>query len=164
MSCLFTFYLSCQLAYNFVYCLWRRGSTSFCIEYLYVPNVCLQAALVLIWIAYCMFVRERHKSECYQYNIADLERRREILSAVNEAPTETKKEITAGVFILPSLRKPKNEGYYNRPDYPESPPPMSHPSTDRLINILDGEDHGCHTAHYSDGICEVVSHQACSDV
>lgn len=99
-----------------------------------------------------MFVRERHKSEFYQYNISDLQHRAYQLSLEEEKKAE-KKEITAGIFILPSRRKQKDEEYYKRPDYPESPVPRLDTSTDRLVDIFnDNVD-----VHYRDGIIEVDS-------
>lgn len=113
----------------------------------------MQAALVIIWIAYCMFVRERHKSEFFHHNIADLQRRNHILDeTVDEKPT--KKEMAVGVFVLPSRHKQNIEEYDKRPDYPESPPHVSHHSTEKLIDMLDDNI----DVHYGDGIYEIDSH------
>lgn len=100
-----------------------------------------------------MFVRERHKSEYYQYNICDLQRREGQLAEITDSRPDIKEEkgITAGIFILPSRHKHKNEGYDRRPDYPESPPRMV--GTEQLIEIVsDAVDD-----HYKDGIYEVDS-------
>ncbi|KAG6454420.1 uncharacterized protein LOC115446270 [Manduca sexta] len=116
------------------------------------------AALVLAWIAYCMFVRERHKSEVYQYSISDLQHRNYLMSQTPENEKKEEKELTVGYFVLPS-RKHKEEDYNNRPDYPESPVPISQPSTDKLIEILNEEE-----THYKDGIYEVDSKVMYSEV
>ncbi|KAL0820553.1 hypothetical protein ABMA28_006401 [Loxostege sticticalis] len=106
------------------------------------------AAIVVLWIAYCMFVRERHKSEFYHHNISDLQRRQCVLS--QEDDKVDKKEITAGIFILPSRRKHKDEDYVKRPDYPESPVHRMETGTDQLIEIFnDNVD-----VHYKDGIID----------
>nr|XP_021190530.2 uncharacterized protein LOC110376390 [Helicoverpa armigera] len=120
------------------------------------------AALVIIWIAYCMFVRERHKSEVFHHNIADIQHKNYVLQMEDEEPKkDVKKDLAVGVFVLPSRHKQKTETYDKRPDYPESPVHVTH-STDKLINILnDSAD----DLHYKDGIYEVDSHQPChSDV
>lgn len=99
-----------------------------------------------------MFIRERHKSESYQYNISDLQHKNYLLTLQQDDLVEKEaKEVTAGVLIL-SSRKHKDE-YEKRPDYPESPSPVS-PSQDKLIEILN--DTGVETeACYRDGIYEV---------
>ncbi|XP_013187541.2 uncharacterized protein LOC106132632 [Amyelois transitella] len=96
------------------------------------------AALVIAWIAYCMFVRERHKSEFYQYDINDLQRTKCTPSEATVGKEEVKEEksgIRAGIFILPSRHRHKDEDYEKRPDYPESPAPRM-VGTDNLIEIL----------------------------
>ncbi|KAJ8714969.1 hypothetical protein PYW08_004950 [Mythimna loreyi] len=111
------------------------------------------AALVIAWIAYCMFIRERPKSEFFHHNITDLQRRNYILDeTVDEVPS--KKEMAVGVFVLPSRHKQKIEEYDKRPDYPESPAhKISHNSTEKLVDMLeDSLD-----VHYRDGIYEVDS-------
>lgn len=105
--------------------------------------------MVIAWIAYCMFVKEKHKSEFYHHNISDLQRRNEILGQVEETTPE-KKDIGVGILVLPSRHKNNDDQFEKRPDYPESPIPISMPSTDKLIEILD-------EAHYRDGIYEVDS-------
>ncbi|CAG9795802.1 unnamed protein product [Diatraea saccharalis] len=107
------------------------------------------AALVVIWIAYCMFVRERHKSEFYQYNISDLQHREFEQPPQNEKVME-KKEITAGIFILPSRRKQKDD-YVKRPDYPESPTHQMDTGTDKLIEIF---NENTADIHFRDGIMD----------
>ncbi|KAF9424879.1 hypothetical protein HW555_000180 [Spodoptera exigua] len=116
------------------------------------------AAFVIMWIAYCMFIRERHKSEFFHHNISDLQRKNYILDMEqNEDEVPSKKEMAVGVLVLPSRRKHKIEEYDKRPDYPESPPHISHHSTDKLIDILgDTAD-----VHYKDGIYEVDSPRLC---
>ncbi|XP_075981777.1 uncharacterized protein LOC142980291 [Anticarsia gemmatalis] len=111
------------------------------------------AVLVIAWIAYCMFVREKHKSEFFHHNISDLQRRNQILN-INEESAPEKKDMSVGVFVLPSRHKQKDEEYDKRPDYPESPVPVSHPSTDKLLEILNDGDAD---VHYRDGIYEVDS-------
>lgn len=103
-----------------------------------------------------MFVREKHKSEFYHHNIADLKRRNYILNQADETVPEAKqeKDISVGVFVLPSRHKQKDEKYDRRPDYPESPVPISLPSTEKLIEILNDGDSDI---HYRDGIYEVDS-------
>ncbi|XP_053614663.1 uncharacterized protein LOC128677674 [Plodia interpunctella] len=116
------------------------------------------AALVVAWIAYCMFVRERHKSEYHQYDISDLQRRQCATGEsadVNKSMTEVKEEkagIRAGIFILPSRHKHNDEDYDKRPDYPESPAPRM-VGTDRLIEILNDSVE----VHNKEGIYEVDS-------
>lgn len=88
--------------------------------------------LVVIWIAYCMFCRERHKSELHQYNISDIRHKLEI-----EAQQEEKKQtgLSAGIFILPRI-KTKNDEYDKRPDYPESPAPIVQTGPEELIKMF----------------------------
>lgn len=114
-----------------------------------------QAVIVIAWIAYCLFVRERHKSELYQYDIGDLKIRNQLNSLSDEhVDREKEKEVTAGVIFLPSRHR-QIDDYEKRPDYPESSASMN-PSTDRLIEILNDSDDGVETAaHYKDGIYEV---------
>lgn len=81
-----------------------------------------------------MFFKERHKSESYQYDISDLRRRNYELAQEREEQVKVK-EITAGIFMLPSRQKHKDE-YDKRPDYPESPAPKLEPRTDQLIEIF----------------------------
>ncbi|XP_028174942.1 uncharacterized protein LOC114363426 [Ostrinia furnacalis] len=111
------------------------------------------AAIVVVWIVYCMFIRERHKSEFYHYNISDLQRRQYELSEETEKEVE-KKEITAGIFILPSRRKQKDEDYDKRPDYPESPVHCMETGTEQLIEIFNDN---AVDIHYRDGIIEIDS-------
>ncbi|XP_011568443.3 uncharacterized protein LOC105398088 [Plutella xylostella] len=96
------------------------------------------AVFVVIWITYCMFCRERHKSELYQYNISDLLHKNQI-EAQN---LEEKKEsgLAAGIFILPSRHKQADDEYEKRPDYPESPVSALRPGPDDLVKILDDSD------------------------
>uniref|UniRef100_A0A2A4IYG9 Uncharacterized protein n=1 Tax=Heliothis virescens TaxID=7102 RepID=A0A2A4IYG9_HELVI len=115
------------------------------------------AALVIIWIAYCMFVRERHKSERFHHNIADIQHKNYVLSQM-EDEVPVKKDLGVGVFVLPSRHKQKTEDYDKRPDYPESPVHVTHQSTDKLIHIL---NESADDLHYKDGIYEVDSHQPC---
>ncbi|XP_072942932.1 uncharacterized protein [Epargyreus clarus] len=93
------------------------------------------ALFVIAWITYCMFFKERHKSESYQYDISDLRKRNYELAQEQEEQVKTK-EIAAGIFILPSRQKHKDE-YDKRPDYPESPAPRLEPKTDKLIEIFE---------------------------
>ncbi|KAJ0174090.1 hypothetical protein K1T71_010236 [Dendrolimus kikuchii] len=113
------------------------------------------AALVVAWIAYCMFVRERHKSESYQYNISDLQHRNYLHTQEEDEVPDAKKnkEITAGFFYLPSRHKDKDD-YVKRPDYPEGPVSLTSPSTEKLIEMLNESA----DVHYKDGIYEVDSH------
>lgn len=113
----------------------------------YLRHDFLQAGVVLAWIAYCMFIRERHKSESYQYTISDIRYKNQLL-CLNEGDVE--KELTAGVLILSSHRKQRDEEYGSRPDYPESPAPVS-PIKEKLIDEFDGVE------AYKDGIYEVNS-------
>ncbi|CAH2089590.1 unnamed protein product [Euphydryas editha] len=93
------------------------------------------AAFLIAWIAYCMFCRERHKSENYQYDISDL--RRKNYELAQEQQESNTKEITAGIFIMPSRHKQKEDNSYNkRPDYPEGPVANMQPRTDKLIEIF----------------------------
>ena len=81
-----------------------------------------------------MFCRERHKSENYQYNISDLQRKNYEFAQEQE---NTTKEVTAGVFIMPSRHKQNEDFTYNkRPDYPEGTAKNLQPKTDQLIEIL----------------------------
>ncbi|RVE43735.1 hypothetical protein evm_011584 [Chilo suppressalis] len=108
------------------------------------------AALVVLWIAYCMFVRERHKSEFYHYNISDLHHRQFEQTAEKEQEKEKKAPgITAGIFILPSRRKQKDD-YVQRPDYPETPQQMD-TGTDKLIEIF---NENTADVHFRDGIMD----------
>ncbi|XP_026763199.1 uncharacterized protein LOC113521746 [Galleria mellonella] len=113
------------------------------------------AALVLAWIAYCMFVKERPKAEYYQYNICDLQHRQQVLSETPENNTE-KKEVAAGIFILPSRHKNVDDSYKKRPDYPESPPPVKEVGTDKLVEIFNENSVGA-DVHHKDGIYQVDS-------
>lgn len=100
-----------------------------------------------------MFIRERHKSESYQYNISDLQHRNNMLAQQQQEKRKTEKEakaVSVGVFVLPSRHKQKNDDINARPDYPESPIHMTQPSIDKLIEILNEDD-----LHYKDGIYEV---------
>lgn len=109
-----------------------------------------QAGLVVAWIAYCMFIRERHKSEYYHYNISDIRYKNQIMS-LNQDEADVEKEMKVGVLILPSHKRQRDEEYGCRPDYPESPAPVS-PSTEKLIDVFnDGVE------AYKDGIYEVDS-------
>ncbi|CAH2266994.1 uncharacterized protein LOC120633181 [Pararge aegeria] len=97
------------------------------------------AAFVIAWITYCMFCKERHKSESYQYNISDLRRRNyEIAQEQMEESPDTK-EVTAGIFIMPSRHK-EDYSYDKRPDYPEGTLANLQPRTDKLIEIIDSPD------------------------
>ncbi|KAI5643010.1 hypothetical protein NE865_05051 [Phthorimaea operculella] len=109
-----------------------------------------------------MFCRERHKSELYQYDISDIRHRNYQLAQEQEAreaeakDPEYKKTITAGVFILPSRHKQKDDAYQKRPDYPESPPPNLQAGADKLVDIFnDGVADA--DVHYKDGIYEIDS-------
>ncbi|XP_045452451.1 uncharacterized protein LOC123661537 isoform X1 [Melitaea cinxia] len=93
------------------------------------------AGFLIAWIAFCMFCRERHKPERYQYDISDL--RRKNFELAQEQKESNTKEITAGIFILPSRHKQKDDNSYNkRPDYPEGPVTNLQPRTDKLIEIF----------------------------
>ncbi|CAH0713305.1 unnamed protein product, partial [Brenthis ino] len=93
------------------------------------------SAFLIGWIAYCMFCKERHKSESYQYNISDL--RRLNYEFAQEQQENNTKEVTAGIFILPSRHKQKEDlTYTKRPDYPESTVTNLQPTTDKLIEII----------------------------
>ncbi|CAB3227437.1 unnamed protein product [Arctia plantaginis] len=109
------------------------------------------ALLVIAWITYCMFVKEKHKSEFYHHNISDLQRRNEILGQVEEtAPQE--KEIDVGTLVLPSRHENKDEESEKRLNsllpsfclldihYPESTIHISTPITEKLMEILDDGD------------------------
>ncbi|XP_050352508.1 uncharacterized protein LOC126774898 [Nymphalis io] len=93
------------------------------------------SAFLIAWIAYCMFCKERHKSEHYQYNVSDLRRKNyEIAQEQQECNT---KEVTAGIFMMPSRHKQKEEYTYDkRPDYPEGIVMNPQPRTDKLIEIF----------------------------
>ncbi|XP_063366731.1 uncharacterized protein LOC134655211 [Cydia amplana] len=119
------------------------------------------AAFMVVWLAYCMFVRERHKDE-HHYNISDIIKRNTILSELEACETteEKKSGLVAGVFILPSRHKHKekekeDKDYYDkRPDYPESPVPLQL-STEKLVELLnDGEKDD---DFYKDGTLEIGS-------
>ncbi|XP_063626799.1 uncharacterized protein LOC134798322 [Cydia splendana] len=118
------------------------------------------AAFMVVWFAYCMFVRERHKDE-HHYNISDIIKRNTILSELEACETteEKKSGLVAGVFILPSRHKHKEkekeekDDYDKRPDYPESPVPLQL-STEKLVELLnDGEKDD----FYKDGTLEIGS-------
>lgn len=90
-----------------------------------------------------MFCRERHKPEHYQYSIEDLRIRN--IEIAQEQDDCVKKEMTAGIFVMPSRHHHDND-YVSRPDYPESPAPQLQPRTEKLIDILndspvDGDIH-----------------------
>ncbi|XP_049877100.1 uncharacterized protein LOC126374479 [Pectinophora gossypiella] len=123
------------------------------------------AAFVVAWITYCMFFRERHKSEHHQYNISDLRHKNYQLAQEQETKeVPPKKELVAGVFILPSRHKHKDEDYEKRPDYPESPPPALQAGADQLVEIFNDSVADA-DVHYKDGIFEIDSNaQYHSDV
>ncbi|CAK1584461.1 unnamed protein product [Parnassius mnemosyne] len=117
------------------------------------------AVFITVWIAYCMFCRERHKPEYYQRNIDDLRLRN--FEIAQEQDDQIKKQITAGIFILPSRHKHHDDDYVSRPDYPESPAPHLQPNTERLIDILnDSPDE----VHKSVSFDLDSSERYCSDV
>ncbi|VVD02095.1 unnamed protein product [Leptidea sinapis] len=93
----------------------------------------LLAAVIVLFIAYCMFCKERHKSERFQYDITDTR-----LSNYEVAQEKNKgnKEV-AGVFVLARKSHKQDYSYSKRPDYPEGPvgvqPGME---TSRLIEIV----------------------------
>ncbi|XP_047536090.1 uncharacterized protein LOC125070322 [Vanessa atalanta] len=93
------------------------------------------SAFLIAWIAYCMFCKERHKSEHYQYSVSDLRRKNyEIAQEQQESNT---KEVTAGIFMVPSRHKQKEDYTYDkRPDYPEGTVMNLQPRTDKLIEIF----------------------------
>lgn len=65
-----------------------------------------------------------------------------------------KKHLAAGIFILPSKHKQRDDYERKRPDYPESPPPLALPSVGKLVEVFDNDstDLG-----YKDGILEIDS-------
>lgn len=82
-----------------------------------------------------MFCKERHKSENYQYNISDI--RRLNYELAQEQQENNTKEVTAGIFMLPSRHKQKEDfTYAKRPDYPEGTVTNLQPKTDNLIEIF----------------------------
>ncbi|XP_041984362.1 uncharacterized protein LOC121736950 [Aricia agestis] len=97
------------------------------------------AALIVIWIIYCMFFKEKPKSEAYQFSISDLRRKNYEIAQEQEVTNEKVKEVTAGIFILPSKKKHDNiESYIDkRPDYPEGTIGNIQPRMDNLIEIFD---------------------------
>ncbi|XP_061383992.1 uncharacterized protein LOC116771851 [Danaus plexippus] len=104
------------------------------------------ALVLVVWITYCMFCKEKHKSEIYQYNISDL--RRYNYEIAQDHEEKKCKEVTAGIFILPSRHKEKDDSYIKRPDYPEGPVSNLQPRTEQLIDIIsdsrsDNEDRRC---------------------
>lgn len=103
-----------------------------------------------------MFIRERHKSESHQYTISDLQHRNYLHSLQDDEIPEVKKEkeITAGLFYLPSRHKANEDDYVKRPDYPEGPVSLTSPSTEKLIDMLNESA----DVHYKDGIYEVDGH------
>ncbi|KAL4714984.1 hypothetical protein ACJJTC_003135 [Scirpophaga incertulas] len=122
------------------------------------------AALVLVWIAYCMFIKERHKPKFYQYNIQDIQKKHhEIILSKGKDVEQPKSDIKAGLIILPSRRKPADD-YNSRPDYPESPvhKMAGGGGTDMLIEAF---NENAIDVHYGDGIVEIDSNSHChSDV
>lgn len=103
-----------------------------------------QAAFVIAWITFCMFCKERHKSETYQYNISDLRRRNYQFAQEQIEEKSDTKEVTAGIFIMPSRHKTHKDdySYEKRPDYPEGTLANLQPRTDRLIEIIDNPTDG----------------------
>lgn len=100
-----------------------------------------------------MFCRERHKPEHYQYDISDLKHRN--LEIAQEHETKAKKKpLAAGIFVLPSRHKQKDDYERKRPDYPESPPPIQLPSVGKLVEVLDNDSSDL---EYKDGILEIDS-------
>lgn len=98
-----------------------------------------------------MFCRERHKAEHLQYDISDLKHKN--LEIAQEQETKKKKKpLGAGIFVLPSRHKHKDDYQRKRPDYPESPPPLE-PSA-KLVDILDNDSSDL---EYKDGILEIDS-------
>ncbi|XP_045777535.1 uncharacterized protein LOC123875640 [Maniola jurtina] len=95
------------------------------------------AAFVIAWITFCMFCKERHKSESYQYNISDLRRKNYEIAQeqMEENSAKEYKEVTAGIFIMPSRHK-EDYSYEKRPDYPEGTLADLQPRTDKLIEII----------------------------
>ncbi|CAG4947307.1 unnamed protein product [Colias eurytheme] len=99
------------------------------------------AIIVIIFIAYCMFCKERHKSERFQYDISDIRQKNIEIAQEQEQETKTK-EVTAGIFILPRKRHKEDYTYQKRPDYPEGPVSKIEPKTDKLIDILNENSPG----------------------
>lgn len=99
-----------------------------------------------------MFCRERHKSEYHQYDIADLKKRNLEIAQDQESKAK-KKQLAAGIFILPTKHKQKDDYERKRPDYPESPPPLALP-VGKLVEVLDNESSD---VEYKDGILEIDS-------
>ncbi|XP_034835685.1 uncharacterized protein [Maniola hyperantus] len=95
------------------------------------------AAFVIAWITFCMFCKERHKSESYQYNISDLRRKNYEVAQekMEENSAKEYKEVTGGIFIMPSRHK-EDYSYERRPDYPEGTLANLQPRTDQLIEII----------------------------
>ncbi|KPJ05769.1 PREDICTED: uncharacterized protein LOC106114050 [Papilio xuthus] len=91
------------------------------------------AIVLIVWLAYYMFCRERHKPEHFQYSIEDLRIRN--IEIAQDQDEGVKKQVTAGIFLMPSRHHIDND-YISRPDYPESPAPQLQPKTEKLIDIL----------------------------
>ncbi|XP_068620283.1 uncharacterized protein [Battus philenor] len=117
------------------------------------------AVFLIAWIAYCMFCRERHKPEHFQYSIDDLRIRN--FEIAQEQDEGIKKEVTAGIFIMPS-RHHQDDDYVSRPDYPESPAPRLQPATDKLIDIL--SDSSVNADIHKGVSFDLSSQRYCSDV
>ncbi|CAF4808050.1 unnamed protein product [Pieris macdunnoughi] len=90
------------------------------------------AVIVIIFIAYCMFCNERHKSERFQFDITDIRRTNIEIAQKHEQKT---KEVS-GVFVLARKKHREDYSYHKRPDYPEGPVTIIEPRTDKLIEIL----------------------------
>lgn len=96
-----------------------------------------QSALVLAWITYCMFFKEKPKSELNHYDISDIQcKNQQILQ--EPVVGKKKRELMAGIFILPGRRAHhKKDTYYDkRPDYPESPVPALQTGADDLVKVF----------------------------
>ncbi|KAI8420216.1 hypothetical protein MSG28_008761 [Choristoneura fumiferana] len=113
------------------------------------------SALLVLWLIYCMFVRERHKRHAH-YSIGDIIKRNQELElqANAEITPEKKSGLSAGIFILPTRHRHKDDyDYEKRPDYPESRVPMPlQLSTDKLVEFCDDNDD-----FYKDGTLEIGS-------
>lgn len=92
-------------------------------------------------------------SEFHQYDLADLKQRNLEIAQEQESKVK-KKHLAAGIFILPSKHKEKNDYERKRPDYPESPPPLALPNVGKLVEVFDNDTSDM---EYKDGILEIDS-------
>lgn len=103
-----------------------------------------------------MFVRERHRSHPH-YSIGDIIKKNQELELERNAEItpEKKTGLSAGIFILPTRHRHKDDNdYEKRPDYPEGRVPMSlELSTEKLVEFCDDRTND----FYNDGTLEIGS-------